>query len=105
MVNQLGVYPGLPFTPNALPIGWIFEGTSAYGSLCKLLSRIGCEVQAALTNAVGSQFSIVQTGAADTAADALLAAADALNVKLHDAEFQSIVRGKISYGELRADGV
>ena len=98
MTNQMGTYPGLPVTPGGTPIGWMFHGVSAWDALCEVLARIGCAVRADLTLAVGSQFSIVQLGATDTTADTLINAATMLDRKIHDAEFMSIVRGRLPYG-------
>lgn len=90
---QLGAWPGLPFSPDGVPEGWQFVGSSAWLAVCKVLRRIGCAVRLDLT-AASNQASIVRVGAADAAADALLAAAERSWRKLHDGEFPGIVRGK-----------
>lgn len=95
MVDQLGTFPGLPFTPNGAPVGWIFQGVSAWDALCDVLDRIGCTVSADLTMET-DQYLIVQIGDDDVEADAILAGA--AEVKIHDAEFMSIERGKFPFG-------
>src|SRR5262249_47682268 len=71
----------------------MFEGVSAWGAICQLLTRIGCTVKADLTAAAGSQFTIVQIGADDADSDAILSLA--APVKIHDAEYLSNTRGRI----------
>jgi hypothetical protein len=84
---QLGPFPGLPFTPNGTPLGFVFRGISAWDALTVVLRRIGCAVRADLTRAAGSQFTIVQIGAADAAAAAILATANAQHLLIHDGSF------------------
>ena len=98
MSTQLGAFPGLPFTPNGIPTGWMAQGVSAWDVLGDVVQRIGCAIRADLTQPVGSQFTIIQVGAADSTADAAIALALQRNQKIHDAEFMTISRGKVPFG-------
>ncbi len=97
VLTPLGAWPGLPagVTPASAPDGWEFRGVSAYDALNIILARIGCALRADLSLTTG-QFSIVQVGAVDTAADQALARA--AGRKIHDGEYLDIVRGKTPYG-------
>lgn len=87
---MLGTFPGIPFTPDGTPQGFTFQGIAAWDALTLLLQRIGCAVRADLTQAAGSQFTIVRVGAADSATAAIIAAAESRDRKIHDAEFQDL---------------
>lgn len=95
--DKLGTYPGLPVTPSGTPENFIFLGVSAWYALCQVLWRIGCAVSCDLS-LEENQYSIVQIGATDNAMEALLDNLETAHRKLHDAEYQAIVRGKIPYG-------
>ena len=96
MTTQLGTAPALPFTPDGTPEGWIFPGVPAWQALCQVLWRIGCAVACDLTAATGSQYSIVQVGAADTTQDAMQTSL--ADRKIHDEEFIEPIRAKVPYG-------
>lgn len=98
MSTQLGTFPGLPWTPDGTPEGWIFHGATAMDALKCVLLRIGCAIKADLTQAAGSQFTITRIGVADTTLDDALTAADDADRNIHDAEFQSITLGDTPYG-------
>ncbi len=87
MGSQLGDFPGLPFTPDGAPVSWIFHGWSAWKALTAMLDRIGCAVNADLTQEPGSQFSIVQVGATDTTLETALTGL----TPIHDGEFKRII--------------
>lgn len=97
MSAQLGAYPGLPFTPDGDPEGWAFSGTPAWDALTAVLRRIGCAVSADLSQTTGP-YTIVRVGAADATTEAAITAAELANRKIHDAEFQTAVRGIVPYG-------
>lgn len=90
MSGQLGSYPGLPWSPNGTPEGWVFQGMSAWEALKQALARVGCAIRANLEANVGSQFTIVQIGGADASVSAVLTAADLANRKIHDARFYGV---------------
>jgi hypothetical protein len=93
LAGQLGAYPGIPWTPNGTPEGWVFAGVAAWPALCRVLWRIGCAVK---WNPTAGTYTIVQVGAADAATTATLAAADQPPLrKLIDAEFQPLNRARI----------
>lgn len=94
---QVGAYPDLPVAPDGTPIGWIFQGVSAWGAVNQLLHRIGCTVRPNLTES-SAQFTIVKIGVADTASDTIIAAAEAANLKIYDGEFKTLARGILPYG-------
>lgn len=91
MATQLGSYPGLPFSPDGWPEGWVFQGISAWDALREVLLRLGCAITADLSLSA-NQFKIVQVGAADTAAAAVISAAESANRKVHDGEFRPLAR-------------
>lgn len=93
----LGTFPGLPVTPAGTPEGWIFQGVSAWESLCMILEHAGCAVACDLTLET-DQYSIVEVGTADATIDSLIAELEADHRKLHDAEFKTVARGRIPYG-------
>jgi len=96
MAARLGAAPALPVTPHGTPEGFIFQGGSAWRTLNVLLSRIGCAISADLSQVAGSQFSIVQVGAADAATDAILSRWE--TSKVYDAEWVDVIRGVTPYG-------
>ena len=98
MATWLGTFPGLPFVPDGTPEGWVFPGVSAWDALTAVLMRLGCAVRADLTLDAGSQFSIVQIGAADAATDTAITDAIDLDRKIHDGEFEDETLGRMPYG-------
>jgi hypothetical protein len=94
----LGAAPGLPATANVdgVPEGWIFNGISAYKALNQILDRLSCGIAADLSQPVGSQFTIVNVGAADAVALALINTAQPR--KIHDEDFQEAIAGRVPYG-------
>lgn len=97
MQNQLGSQSQLPFTPHEPPDGWVFAGVSAWDALTAVLSRLGCAVKWNPFVA-NNAHSIVRVGAADTATDGIIRAAEAQHRLIHDGDFIPIVKGKIPYG-------
>jgi hypothetical protein len=94
MTTQLGAAPAaLPYTPDGTPEGWIFPGVPAWEALCQVLDRLACAVK---WDPVAATYSIVQVGAADAAATALLKSLSGR--LLHDAAYLDITRGKVPYG-------
>lgn len=91
LMSQLGSAPSLPVTPHGSPEGFVFQGCSAWEALTQVLERIGCAVKADLTTGT---YSIVQVGAADAAADAILEAL----TPIHDGEFLTVARARVPYG-------
>lgn len=69
MGTFLGAWPGLPSTPSGTPEGFWFTGIPAWTALCDILDHLGMQVACNLTDA--SPFTIVASGAADTAHTAL----------------------------------
>lgn len=63
----LGTYPGLPFTPNGAPEGFIFVGVSLLEALTNVLNYLGMTISGSYPS-----LTIVNAGSADTAYEALV---------------------------------
>ncbi len=93
---QLGSNSTLPYTPNDQPYNFSFPGTNAYWALNQVLWKLGCGIRWDCTKTT-NQYSIVRIGASDMASDQAITAAEnpsSPTPKIHDREFQTIVRGK-----------
>ncbi len=63
MFPFLGVYPGLPYTPEGTPESFVFPGQSCWESLCLILDNLGMTVAVDLTST--TPYTIVSSGADD----------------------------------------
>lgn len=91
----LGTTPALPVTPNGAPTAFIFPGISGWEAINQVLARIGCALNLNPL-ASGNQFSVIQVGAADSAATTLLS--QNASRKIHDEEFIESSIGKVPSG-------
>lgn len=69
----LGAWPGLPFTPEGTPEGFVFWGMSSYSALNAVLDRIGCALR---LDPEADAYSIVRISTDDEDAERALRALD-----------------------------
>lgn len=88
----LGSWPGLPagLTTDGQPEGYSYLGVSAWQALCQVLDKLGCEV---VWQATAGTYTIVQSGAADAASDAILSRASGRLI--FDRQYETVVRGRV----------
>ncbi len=93
LTHHLGSYPGLPVSLTGVPVGWAFNGVSAYAAVNMILDHLYC----ALAPNLDGSFRIVQLGVNDGTVRNLGQQAGKL---IDDAEYFESKRGKMP-GTLR----
>lgn len=73
----LDAFPGLPFTPDGTPEGFVFWGVPSYDALMQVLDRIGCALK---LDPLTDTYSIVRISVDDEGTEAALARADPVRI-------------------------
>lgn len=72
-IGKMGTWPGLPFTPDGTPEGWLFYASYGLDALSQVLDRLGCALD---YDPVRDVFSIVRIGITDGNAAGAITAVD-----------------------------